>query len=63
MIIKLIVAAAFSGGSTGSQGDHGPQKFSCPLRGPLIFLERYKMLNFEYTVYCKYLRVRKAYKE
>ena len=32
-------------------------------RWPATFLERHKILNFEYTAYYKYLRISKMYKE
>ena len=47
----------------GAKGGHSPQKFSSPLRWPPTFLESYKIVNFEYIADCKYLRIRKMYKE
>ena len=45
-------------------GGHGrPEIFLSPLLPLPIFLENCKILNFEYTIYCKYLRNRKVYKE
>ena len=46
----------------GAEGDHGPpSNFLAPSLAPTS-LERYKVLNFEYIVYCKYLQIRKMYK-
>ena len=50
-----------SGGSAGRP--RPPRNFLGSFVGPSTFLERYKILNFEYIVYCKYLRTRKMYKE
>jgi len=39
-----------------------PDIFLAPLLAP-IFLERYKIKNFDYIVYSKNLQIRKMYKE
>ena len=46
---KLYTVAVLRGG----QGGHGPQKFSWLPN----FLGRYGILNMEYFIYCKYLRI------
>ena len=51
--------------SGGSTGGHAPINFLGPFVRPPhpTILDRYKILSFEYIVYCKYSRIRKMYKE
>ena len=45
------------------RGPRPPRNFLGPFVGLPTFLETYKILNFEYIVYYKYLRIRKMYKK
>jgi len=47
-----------SGGSKGARGHASSKLFLDP-----TFLQRYKILNFDYIAYCKYSRLRKVYKD
>ena len=57
----LFSVAVLRGGGGGSEA-RPPEIFLAPSLPP-TFIEGRKILNFEYVVYDKYLRIRKMYKE